>query len=379
MAKLPLVQADPWDRREWLQPVDIREAFRIQPRFVKPDFKSLQWTVLSTVLPGTFFVSRLLPRSFPCGQAMQRRWHCGVCLLWACGALLGLVVASCRNPGVVPRVARNEWPATDSQGMASRCIYINGIQVKQRWCKTCKVYRPLRSKHCAHCDRCVFRFDHHCTWLGNCVGLGNYRSFLGLITTASLFFGHSALITVQVLWRELHQAQEMDVLAGDTVVPDGLVQNVLRVCKRLFLAHGTEVLYIAYACVLFLSLLVLALYHLIIIACNMTTNEHVRDYYVPRNPFDLGCVDNCAQVFCAPYGRVVQLNRSGQSNGQDVLRRAEYDNFGSTPSVPGVAEVATAAVQPGGAALAVMSPRHPSFRSPGFDTIDFEDDKALGP
>jgi hypothetical protein len=29
-------------------------------------------------------------------------------------------------------------------------------------CVTCRVVKGPRVKHCRHCDRCVFRMDHHC-------------------------------------------------------------------------------------------------------------------------------------------------------------------------------------------------------------------------
>jgi len=218
-----------------------------------------------------------------------------VCSLWAVAAILGFVIAACSNPGVVPRkpTKLDAWSTPPPKH-----VTVNGVLVRQRWCSTCHIHRPLRSKHCSFCDRCVFRFDHHCTWLGNCVGLGNYRAFLTLVLAASLFFGHSMLITILVLRHDVSAA-------------DAWLGGWRRVLRRVFIVNVGKSAYAAYSLVMFLAFFVLLLYHAIIIGCNLTTNEHVRDYYLTRNPFDLTCTENYRQVLCMPYGRPSRIGTGG--------------------------------------------------------------------
>lgn len=47
-----------------------------------------------------------------------------------------------------------------------------------RYCnKSCDLYKPDRTHHCKFCKMCVLRMDHHCPYLANCVGYGNYKFF----------------------------------------------------------------------------------------------------------------------------------------------------------------------------------------------------------
>ena len=45
-------------------------------------------------------------------------------------------------------------------------------------CADCEVVRTDRSRHCSICNKCVERFDHHCPWINNCVGLDNHGVFM---------------------------------------------------------------------------------------------------------------------------------------------------------------------------------------------------------
>ena len=49
-------------------------------------------------------------------------------------------------------------------------------------CKYCKELKVIRSHHCQVCGICVFKMDHHCPWINNCVGHFNHRYFILFLT-----------------------------------------------------------------------------------------------------------------------------------------------------------------------------------------------------
>ena len=50
-------------------------------------------------------------------------------------------------------------------------------QEVEDFCPICLIKTKFRSKHCLICQMCVEEFDHHCFWVGNCIGKKNYTLF----------------------------------------------------------------------------------------------------------------------------------------------------------------------------------------------------------
>ena len=56
-----------------------------------------------------------------------------------------------------------------------------------RYCKPCTAIKPDRCHHCSICRRCVLKMDHHCPWVNNCIGFGNYKFFVLFLLYATLY------------------------------------------------------------------------------------------------------------------------------------------------------------------------------------------------
>mmetsp|Transcript_14967 Transcript_14967/g.45166 ORF Transcript_14967/g.45166 Transcript_14967/m.45166 type:complete len:330 (-) Transcript_14967:1451-2440(-) len=110
----------------------------------------------------------------------------------------------------------------------------------QKWCRTCKVWRPPRASHCAVCGVCVKRFDHHCQLVGNCIGNDNHRFFAAFLLLLQLGAGTLLAVAASTLhahllrWRYAWQRVDTYLLLLAAVVYAYIAVLLVFGCGHLF-------------------------------------------------------------------------------------------------------------------------------------------------
>ncbi|KAK8804057.1 hypothetical protein WA171_000150, partial [Blastocystis sp. BT1] len=59
-------------------------------------------------------------------------------------------------------------------------------------CTVCNHHVPYGSEHCQDCSLCVVDRDHHCSWLGKCIGRYNmkyFSSFCFFVVISAVYLG----------------------------------------------------------------------------------------------------------------------------------------------------------------------------------------------
>lgn len=220
-------------------------------------------------------------------------------------SLSALLRTSLSDPGIIPRASQLEAAyierqisVPDSSNLPTlrpppraREILVRGHQVKLKYCFTCKMFRPPRASHCSLCDNCVDRFDHHCPWVGNCVGKRNYRYFYMFIVSLAFLavFVFACSVTHLVMLSRSSGA------SGGS----GLLE-----------ALRTSPASAVVACICFFSVwsvLGLASFHTYLASTEQTTNEDIKGSFSKsggrssNNPYSRGNVClNCWNILCGP-------------------------------------------------------------------------------
>lgn len=131
------------------------------------------------------------------------------------------VTAMMEDPGWIPKLAsRNQQRAVIDE------LFSQWKFDEDNFCIQCMIRKPLRSKHCRRCARCVAKQDHHCPWIHNCVGNNNIRHFYLYIL--SLEVGILLYIRLVLSYLDLLPAPTDDAISQCHILSASLCTYVVR-------------------------------------------------------------------------------------------------------------------------------------------------------
>ncbi|XP_076891156.1 putative protein S-acyltransferase 7 [Bidens hawaiensis] len=257
-----------------------------------PDIRSIFMSIFLIVAPVVafcVFVARKLLDKFS--------HHLGILVMaiaiaFTIYVVILLLVTSGRDPGIIPRNTHPPEPEVIDQNVEVgstqtpqirlprfKEVMVNGFTVKVKYCDTCMLYRPPRCSHCSICDNCVERFDHHCPWVGQCVGLRNYRFFFMFVSSATLL----CIYVFAFCWVYVIKIKNSE----ETTVWSALVKTPASIVLIIY----------TFICVWFVG--GLTFFHLYLISTNQSTYENFRYRYdQTENPYSRGIIENFKDVFC---------------------------------------------------------------------------------
>lgn len=97
---------------------------------------------------------------------------------------------------VKAKTSRGCQPGSAQEYDYDYILYYPNVQ-----CRTCHIEKPARSRHCNLCRECVLVADHHCVWVNNCIGKGNYQFFYAflVVNVISLSYGFLRVLWISVM------------------------------------------------------------------------------------------------------------------------------------------------------------------------------------
>ena len=195
--------------------------------------------------------------------------------------LIFLILSSFTDPGILRRYHYNYFYKIERK---STKVFQLGFLRHYKYCGTCSIMRPIRSSHCFDCNNCVERCDHHCPWIGNCVGKRNYVFFYLFVLTFSFMILYLEIFCIAHISKYLYNnIQDYEYEVKTKKKNHIVAYSLCDVIISLYL--------IIYGVVCLAFSLGLFLYHTYLITNNTTTKEVLK--FIWKNPFGNPYNRNC--------------------------------------------------------------------------------------
>lgn len=187
--------------------------------------------------------------------------------------LLFLILSSFRDPGIL---RRHVYDGNYKYERNNSKVFQLGFIRHYKYCGTCSIIRPIRSSHCFDCNNCVEKCDHHCPWIGNCVGKRNYVFFFMFVVCLTLNLLCIEGFSIAHVWKYLHDKIDENNYKKE--------ENKRNHIKAYSLCDVIVSLYlIIYGVICMCFTLSLLIYHLSLVINNVTTKEMLKSLW--KNPF----------------------------------------------------------------------------------------------
>ena len=161
-----------------------------------------------------------------------------------------------------------------------------GVYKEVKLCSSCNIVKPFRSHHCSDCDNCVINFDHHCPWIGGCVGRRNYIFFfifLILLNIKNIFIGIFCILHIVYTYKDVTDLEKNNKKWVAIKLIDLIPTLLTIIFIGLTMAFTTG----------------LIIYHIKLIMRNMSTKDDIKKLIFTNigNPYDRGCAKNCNEFW----------------------------------------------------------------------------------
>ena len=183
-----------------------------------------------------------------------------------------LIIVSFCDPGIILSFPMKKRIIEDRRESK---IFQLGYIKNYKYCDTCSIIRPSRSTHCGDCNNCVEKFDHHCPWIGTCVGKRNYKYFYFFLFILNFLICLIIIFCIYYLIKRITEiVKENNLLEENEKIKNIASYSLTEVIMSLYI--------IIYEGLVMIFVTGLFIYHTKLVLKNMTTKEDIKKFW--ENP-----------------------------------------------------------------------------------------------
>ncbi|KAG0455133.1 hypothetical protein HPP92_024425 [Vanilla planifolia] len=213
-------------------------------------------------------------------------FHSTITAILSLSSLSTFCLASFKSAGTPLNITWGSYPVVGKDSLENFTF-----------CAYCEKPKPPRAHHCRSCRICVLDMDHHCPFIGNCVGAANHQYFIffliSIVVSCSYVIGMTSYAAFHT-WPSNHEPSALVTSLLLKQILSGIATSVLSLSAR-----GIILIYLAFACIsVEIGIAFLLWQQLCYIYEGKTYVNHIKGDYNMGG--ERGC-QNILRFFSCPY------------------------------------------------------------------------------